>query len=143
MLILTRSAATVEKIDAHLGAPVSDRRVVSNSVGSGQTGSLLVEFSMDTAMPEVLIQDVDENVLKALRQRARQQGRSLQAELKSILEEAAKSNVAMPRELPFRIRRSLGSSDHSDSVVLYCRGSQAMTSLVRNASDRGTWLRSC
>ncbi len=78
-------------------------------------------------MPDVIIRDVDEDVLKALKRRARQQGRSLQAELKSIVEEAAKFNVGMPHELASRIRRSLGSSDHSDSAALIAEGPQAMT----------------
>jgi plasmid stability protein len=69
-------------------------------------------------MADVLIRNVDADTLEALKARARQHSRSLQVELKSILEEAAKVNLARPRRLAARIRRSLSGGDHSDSAAL-------------------------
>jgi antitoxin FitA len=73
-------------------------------------------------MPEVLVRNLDEAVLKRLKARARSNGRSLQAELRLILEQAAQggstANRATYRALAERIRRALGPGPHSDSAKL-------------------------
>ena len=68
-------------------------------------------------MPQVLVRDLDPDVLERLKRRAASSGRSLQAELKSILEQAARpaGDVAV---LAARIRRKLSGRDHSDSAEI-------------------------
>ena len=72
-------------------------------------------------MPDVLVRDLDANALEALKLRAKNHSRSLQVELKSILEEAARVNLDGSRRLAARIRRSLAGGQHSDSVELLAR----------------------
>lgn len=69
-------------------------------------------------MPNVLIRDLDQKALDALKQRAARNGRSLQAEMKQILEEAAAVNMIDARALAARIRRELSGRKHSDSTAL-------------------------
>ena len=71
-------------------------------------------------MSEVLVRDLDPLVLQRLKQRAARSGRSLQAELKSILEAAARP-VEDAAALAARIRRSLKGRRHSDSAELIAR----------------------
>lgn len=68
-------------------------------------------------MSQVLVRDLDPAVLERLKQRAESSGRSLQAELKLIIEQAARpvSDVAA---LAARMRRKLAGRDHSDSAEL-------------------------
>jgi plasmid stability protein len=68
-------------------------------------------------MSQVLVRDLDPAVLQRLKQRAARSGRSLQAELKSILENAARP-VEDAAALAARIRRSLARRRHSDSAEL-------------------------
>ena len=58
-------------------------------------------------MPDVLVRDVETNVVESLKNRAAVNGRSLQAELKTILEQAAQVTMADAREVAAKIRRSL------------------------------------
>jgi antitoxin FitA len=69
-------------------------------------------------MPDVLVREVSPDVLEALKGRARQNGRSLQVELKTILEQAAYTQKADARAVAAKIRRSLAQTTHSDSVEL-------------------------
>jgi len=69
-------------------------------------------------MPDVLVRGVDPDVLEALKGRAKQHGRSLQLELKLILEQAARVNMIDARAAAERIRRSLRKGKHSDSAAL-------------------------
>jgi len=69
-------------------------------------------------MPDVLVRGVDPGVLEALKGRAKQHGRSLQLELKLILEQAARVNMIDARAAAERIRRSLRKGKHSDSAAL-------------------------
>ena len=69
-------------------------------------------------MPDVLVRDIEPNVLEALKGRAKQHGRSLQIELKTILEQAAQVNMIDARATAERIRRSLRKGKHSDSAAL-------------------------
>ena len=69
-------------------------------------------------MPDVLVRDIDLDVLEALKGRAKQHGRSLQVELKSILDQAARVDMLDSRATAARIRRALRKGKHSDSAAL-------------------------
>ncbi len=74
-------------------------------------------------MPEVLVRNLDEAVVEQLKDRARGNGRSLQAELKLILEQAAAIQPSRPsraeyRVLADRVRATLGDRPQTDSATL-------------------------
>ena len=74
-------------------------------------------------MPEVLVRNLDEAVVEVLKSRARRHGRSLQGELKLILEQAARADRARPsraeyRALAAQVRDALGDRPQSDSADL-------------------------
>jgi len=69
-------------------------------------------------MAEVLIRNLEERVVERLKSRAARNGRSLQAELQSIVERAAVTDIVESRELAARIRRKLAGRKHSDSATL-------------------------
>lgn len=71
-------------------------------------------------MPHVLIRDVPESVLKALKERALQKRRSLQQELKALLEEHAQVPGDKALTCARQIRHKLARSGRafSDSVEL-------------------------
>jgi len=61
------------------------------------------------SMARVLVRNLDERVVSRLKKRARQNDRSLQAELEIILERAAAADVADFRSLAARIRQKLAA----------------------------------
>ena len=65
-------------------------------------------------MPQVLIRDVDPALLERLKARAEANGRSLQAELSIILEQAGRT-AAQARSAAARLRRKLAGRQHADS----------------------------
>ena len=69
-------------------------------------------------MPDLLVRGIEPEVVDALKGRAAGNGRSLQVELKAILEQAAQSRMSDSRALASKIRRSLGRADPSDSGEL-------------------------
>jgi antitoxin FitA len=74
-------------------------------------------------MSEVLVRNLDEAVVEQLKTRARGNGRSLQAELKLVLEQAARPETPRPsraeyRELAERVRAILGDRPQADSATL-------------------------
>lgn len=69
-------------------------------------------------MPNVLLRDLDPGVIEKLKVRARKHRRSLQAELKHILEQAARTNTDTARALAARIRQRLAGRAYSDSAGL-------------------------
>ncbi|GFN23681.1 MAG: Arc family DNA-binding protein [Thermoanaerobacteraceae bacterium] len=71
-------------------------------------------------MPDVLIRNVSREVLATLKQRAAAKGRSLQAELHKILEEAAGEKGLDGTKLAAEIRKQLQAKGkgYSDSVDL-------------------------
>lgn len=73
-------------------------------------------------MAQVLVRDLASSTLRKLKDRARSSGRSLQAELKVILEEAADVDLPGFLAAAARIRRSLEGRRHSDSGVLQAQG---------------------
>ena len=70
-------------------------------------------------MAEVLVRDLDASVVERLKTRAAANGRSLQAELKAVLEaQATQVTKAEARALAARIRRRIGARPQTDSGML-------------------------
>ena len=73
-------------------------------------------------MAQVLIRDLDASLVEKLKARAADNGRSLQAELKAILEaHASQVTKAEARALAVRIRRRIAARAHSDSGRLQAK----------------------
>jgi len=66
----------------------------------------------------VLVRDLGTDVVARLKARAKRNGRSLQAELKDILQMASRYRAVDARALADRIRRQLRGRAHIDSVEL-------------------------
>jgi plasmid stability protein len=71
-------------------------------------------------MAQVLVRGLDAKVVDRLKERASTHGRSLEAELREVLEQAARLdvNLAETREQAARLRRRLAGRKHSDSAEL-------------------------
>ena len=69
-------------------------------------------------MPNVLIRDLDDDVLKQLKAAAKANHRSLQAEIHEVLRRANTRNLAETRRLSARWLKRLSGSDQSDSADL-------------------------
>ena len=69
-------------------------------------------------MPNILVRDLSPETIKQLKARAHRNGRSMQSELKYILEGAAKVESLDSALLSARIRRMLGDREHTDSTEL-------------------------
>ena len=69
-------------------------------------------------MAQVLIRNLDPKLVDRLKDRAAEHGRSLEAELRAILEAAAAMDLVEARALAARIRRRLSGRAHSDSAAL-------------------------
>ncbi|ETW98352.1 FitA-like ribbon-helix-helix domain-containing protein [Candidatus Entotheonella palauensis] len=83
-------------------------------------------------MAQVLVRDLDDTIVDTLKQRAAANGRSLQAELKAILEEQARmTHKAEARALAARIRQRIASGSQTDSGAL-----QAEDSLEEGTAGR-------
>lgn len=67
-------------------------------------------------MSQVLIRNIDPEAIKKLKDRASRHGRSLQAELKDILERAAETDVSDFRAMAGEIRGRLQGRDYADSA---------------------------
>ena len=66
-------------------------------------------------MSQVLVRNLDEPILERLKARARRNGRSLQAELKAILEAASEADLLDARLVADRIRRYFRGRRTTDS----------------------------
>jgi antitoxin FitA len=76
-------------------------------------------------MAQVLVRGLDDITVERLKQRAVSNGRSLQAELKAILEEQARMlQKAEARALAARIRQRIASRAQSDSGELQAEDRQ-------------------
>jgi plasmid stability protein len=76
-------------------------------------------------MAQVLIRDLDDSVVEKLKRQAADHGRSLQAELKAILEEQAQqAGKAEARALAARIRHRIASRPQTDSGILQAEDRQ-------------------
>jgi plasmid stability protein len=69
-------------------------------------------------MPNILIRDLPPETIKQLKSRAHRNGRSMQSELKNILETAARTESLDAALLSAKIRRILEDRTHTDSVEL-------------------------
>jgi antitoxin FitA len=77
-------------------------------------------------MAQILVENLDPVILEKLETLAKQHGRSLQEELKHILQQASEksihsyssSDMTKAREAAFRIRQQLASVSHTDSTEL-------------------------
>jgi len=67
-------------------------------------------------MPNLLIRGLSPETVKLLKSRAHRNGRSMQSELKHILETAAQTETLDAALLSARIRRMLAGREHSDST---------------------------
>jgi len=69
-------------------------------------------------MPQVLVRDLDTTTIERLKARAQRTGRSLQGELKAILEDAAEQGTVDPRALAERVQALFAGRHFSDSAEL-------------------------
>ena len=70
-------------------------------------------------MPEVLVRNLDPEVIERLKARAYRSGRSLQAELKTILERSVQEpSMDEFRKAALTIQKKLARRRHSDSADL-------------------------
>ncbi len=69
-------------------------------------------------MPQILIRNLDDATIERLKLRAAQSGRSLQAEVKMILDQAAYVDSQTARLAVARIREKLKARTASDSTDL-------------------------
>jgi antitoxin FitA len=73
-------------------------------------------------MAQVLVRDLRPETVSRLKARAKAHRRSLQAELKEVLENASRQPGALDaRALADRVRRQLAGRTHSDSVDLIAK----------------------
>ena len=72
-------------------------------------------------MAQILVRNLDERLVKRLKARARRNGRSLQAEVRIILEQTPTLDMRSARKLVDSIRKSLGNRRFDDSAVLIRR----------------------
>lgn len=69
-------------------------------------------------MPQVLVRGLDPTTLERLKARARRHNRSLQAELREILERAARTDLITARRTAEQLRKKLAGGRHTDSADL-------------------------
>ena len=69
-------------------------------------------------MAQILIRNIENNVVEGLKKRAVQSGRSLQGEIKLILEQTASVNTSSALDLTRRIRKKFKGRTLTDSVDL-------------------------
>ncbi len=69
-------------------------------------------------MAQILVRNLDKACVDRLKSRAAHHGRSLQAEAKLVLEQAAQLDMATAREVANRIRQKLGNRSFGDSAEM-------------------------
>ena len=69
-------------------------------------------------MADILVRDLPPQTVERLKNRARQHGRSLQSEVKLILEEAGTFSLGEARKVAEQWRQRLTGRVHSDSAEL-------------------------
>ena len=72
-------------------------------------------------MGQILVRGLDDKVIAKLKKRAKADGRSLQSEVRTILERAAsekKVDMATARKMVEEIQKSWGGRTFSDSTLL-------------------------
>lgn len=73
-------------------------------------------------MAQILVRNLDEKVVEGLKRRARSEGRSLQAEVRRILEREAQFDPQAALALIEKIRKSFKGRRFSDSARLIRSG---------------------
>lgn len=72
-------------------------------------------------MPNVLVRDVETTILEKIKERAAQNGRSLQTEVQAILRRYSETAEPLSdSETAAKIKISLQGRNHSDSAELLC-----------------------
>ena len=66
-------------------------------------------------MPNILIRDLTPETVKQIKARAHRNGRSMQSELKHIIESAGQAESLDAAILAAKVRRMLGDREHTDS----------------------------
>ncbi len=69
-------------------------------------------------MGQILVRDLNDNVIERLKKQAKNDGRSLQSEVKHILEQAARADVQATRKLANDIRKRFKGRKLTDSADL-------------------------
>jgi plasmid stability protein len=69
-------------------------------------------------MAQLLVRDLQPETVERLKNRAQRNGRSLQGEIKIILESAAKLSMAETRQVAAQLRQSLEGRIQGDSADL-------------------------
>lgn len=69
-------------------------------------------------MPHILVRDVDADIVERLKSRAKQHGRSLQGEVKAILEEATPMTMSEARAVSEKWQKYFKGRKFSDSAKL-------------------------
>ncbi|HEY3197872.1 MAG TPA: hypothetical protein VGJ57_07645 [Nitrospirales bacterium] len=69
-------------------------------------------------MPDILVRDLDSHTIERLKLSAKQHGRSLQREVKSILEETVPMTMTEARAVSERWQKRLKGRKFSDSAKL-------------------------
>jgi antitoxin FitA len=69
-------------------------------------------------MPDILVRDVDEGILMKLKERAKENGRSLQNELVQVFRTLVEGEALSDEETALKIKESLRGRVFSDSAAL-------------------------
>jgi len=69
-------------------------------------------------MSDILVRNLEESTVMALKKLAAKHNCSLQVEVKNILDSAANRAIHDPAKLAAKIRKKLSSGKHSDSAKL-------------------------
>jgi len=69
-------------------------------------------------MAQIIVRNLNEAVVDRLKARARENDRSLEAEVRHILEQSAKVDIAQARQIVLDIRERLNGRTFSDSLEL-------------------------
>ena len=69
-------------------------------------------------MAQILVRDLDPAIVEVLKTRAKQNGRSLEAELRLILQEVAKPNLEKVKETMNKLQKMFAGRKFSDSSKL-------------------------
>lgn len=77
-----------------------------------------VDKRKEAPMPQMLVRDLDPHTIERLKVRAKQHGRSLQGEVKVILEEAAILSMVEARAIAEQWQKRLKGRKFSDSARL-------------------------
>ena len=69
-------------------------------------------------MAQILVRDLDDDLVKRLKKRAKQNGRSLEAEIRIILDQSDTITMTDARKLADKIRARFKGKKQSDSAAL-------------------------